>query len=84
MTKPRYVELRYTATATFDLKEHDINPNELENVWFKYGYAHIELKSGEKKSGLEYELDLHEVDYKWHDDLQVYDKNYNELEVDWI
>ncbi len=56
MTKPRYVELRYTATATFDLKEHDINPNEIENVWFKYGYAHIELKSGEKKSGLEYEL----------------------------
>ena len=35
MSKPRYVELRYTATATFDLEEHDINPDELEDVWFK-------------------------------------------------
>ena len=82
MSKPRYVELRYTATATLDLEEHDINPDKLEDVWFKYGEAHIELKSGEKKSELS--LDLHEVDYKWHDDLQVYDENYNELEVDWI
>ena len=82
MTKPRYVELRYTATATFDLEEQDINPDKLKDVWFKYGEAHIEFKSGEKKSDLP--ITMHEVDYKWHDNLQVYDKNYNELEVDWI
>ena len=82
MSKPRYVELRYTATATFDLEEHDINPDEIKDVWFKYGEAHIDLKSD--KTLPELSLDLHEVDYKWHDTLQVYDENYNELEVDWI
>lgn len=77
MKKPKYIEASFTQTISFDVE--DINFDNVEDYWVKWGTLNIQMKDG---SIIEID-DAHECDIDWkhpNEDPKIYDEDYYEVE----
>lgn len=75
--KPKLFIASYTAYLEFDVEEYDINWDEVEGVYCKYTTLEIHMKDGTIITQNNYN-DC-EIDYKWPNQLQLVDEDYNQL-----
>ena len=78
--KPKYIEAIYPQAIQFDLEDLEIDWNDVEDYWVRYGILNIEYKDGSIK---EYELSYEpEIDWKHPTSYGVYDKDWKEVSDD--
>jgi hypothetical protein len=80
MSKVATIQCEYTQTLEFDISDDNINYDDIEHHWCKWGTLHIEMKDGtshEYSNGHDME-----VDWKWPDKLRAYDKDFEDLTED--
>ena len=71
----------YTTTLEWDLEELNIDANEIDDYYIKYGTLHITYKDG---STVEHESNDcgGSTDYKWADKETFYNEDFDEVELD--
>ena len=79
--KPIQLIAEYTTTLEWDLEDLNIDANEIEDYYIKYGTLHITYKDGRIK---EYEsnFDMGDIDYKWAEKETFYNDQFDEVEID--
>ena len=71
----------YITSLEWDLEDLNIDANEIEDYYIKYGTLHITYKDGRIK---EYEsnFDMGDIDYKWAEKETFYNEDFDEVEID--
>ena len=71
----------YTTTLEWDLEDLNIDANEIDDYYIKYGTLHITYKDGRIK---EYEsnFDMGDIDYKWANKETFYNDQFDEVDLD--
>ena len=79
--KPIQLIAEYTTTLEWDLEDLNIDANEIDDYYIKYGTLHITYKDGRIK---EYEsnFDMGDIDYKWAEKETFYNDQFDEVEID--
>ena len=79
--KPIQLIAEYTTTLEWDLEDLNIDANEIDDYYIKYGTLHITYKDGRIK---EYEsnFDMGDTDYKWAEKETFYNDQFDEVEID--
>tara|TARA_Y100001937_G_scaffold14798_2_gene20110 strand:- start:2149 stop:2403 length:255 start_codon:yes stop_codon:yes gene_type:complete len=71
--KIKTVEASYTQAVQHDISHLNINYDDIQNHWCKYGTLVIEMKDGTR-----HEIDngnYLDVDFKWPEELRFYNKD---------
>lgn len=77
MNKPKYIEAIYSQAIQFDLEKLEINWDDVEDYWVKYGTLHVLYKDESiKKYEPNYEP---EIDWKYPTSTDVYGKDWEEV-----
>ena len=78
--KPIQLIAEYTTTLEWDLEDLNIDANEIDDYYIKYGTLHITYKDGRIK---EYEsnFDMGDIDYKWANKETFYNEDFDEVEL---
>ena len=78
--KPIQLIAEYTTTLEWDLEDLNIDANEIDDYYIKYGTLHITYKDGRIK---EYEsnFDMGDIDYKWAEKETFYNDQFDEVEL---
>ena len=77
MSKPKYIEAIYSQAVQFDLENLEIDWNDVEDYWVKWGTLNVLYKDGSiKKYEPNYEP---EIDWKYPTSTDVYDKDWEEV-----
>ena len=79
--KPIQLIAEYKTSLEWDLEDLNIDANEIEDYYIKYGTLHITYKDGRIK---EYEsnFDMGDTDYKWAEKETFYNEDFDEVEID--
>ncbi len=79
--KPIQLIAEYITSLEWDLEDLNIDANEIEDYYIKYGTLHITYKDGRIK---EYEsnFDMGDIDYKWAEKETFYNEDFDEVEID--
>ena len=79
--KPIQLIAEYTTTLEWDLEDLNIDANEIDDYYIKYGTLHITYKDGRIK---EYEsnFDMGDIDYKWAEKETFYNDQFDEVDLD--
>ena len=79
--KPIQLIAEYTTTLEWDLEDLNIDANEIDDYYIKYGTLHITYKDGRIK---EYEsnFDMGDTDYKWAEKETFYNDQFDEVDLD--
>ena len=79
--KPIQLIAEYITSLEWDLEDLNIDANEIEDYYIKYGTLHITYKDGRIK---EYEsnFDMGDIDYKWAEKETFYNDQFDEVEID--
>ena len=79
--KPIQLIAEYTTTLEWDLEDLNIDANEIDDYYIKYGTLHITYKDGRIK---EYEsnFDMGDIDYKWANKETFYNDQFDEVDLD--
>ena len=79
--KPIQLIAEYTTTLEWDLEDLNIDANEIDDYYIKYGTLHITYKDGRIK---EYESNfgMGDTDYKWAEKETFYNDQFDEVEID--
>ncbi len=72
------VDASYTQTIKFDIKDYDIEFNQIEYAYVRWCTLHIKLKNGEEIVIEDY--DEYDTDWKRPDSAFIYDEDENELD----
>ena len=79
--KPIQLIAEYKTSLELDLEDLNIDANEIDDYYIKYGTLHITYKDGRIK---EYEsnFDMGDTDYKWAEKETFYNDQFDEVEID--
>ena len=79
--KPIQLIAEYKTSLEWDLEDLNIDANEIDDYYIKYGTLHITYKDGRIK---EYEsnFDMGDTDYKWAEKQTFYNDKFDEVEID--
>lgn len=79
--KPIQLIAEYKTSLEWDLEDLNIDANEIDDYYIKYGTLHITYKDGRIK---EYEsnFDMGDTDYKWAEKETFYNDQFDEVEID--
>ena len=79
--KPIQLIAEYKTSLEWDLEDLNIDANEIDDYYIKYGTLHITYKDGRIK---EYEsnFDMGDTDYKWAEKETFYNEDFDEVEID--
>lgn len=79
--KPIQLIAEYITSLEWDLEDLNIDANEIDDYYIKYGTLHITYKDGRIK---EYEsnFDMGDTDYKWAEKETFYNEDFDEVEID--
>ena len=80
MSRSITVEAEYIQAYRIDLSHLDIDYDDIEYHWCKWGTLYLQMKDGtthEIDNG-----DHAEVDYKWPEELRFFDKDMNDITED--
>ena len=75
--KPTKFVATYSGYIEFNIEELDINWDEVEKVYCKYTTLELIMKDGSTITIWDY--GECEIDYKWPNQLQLVDEDYNQL-----
>ena len=78
--KPIQLIAEYTTTLEWDLEDLNIDANEIDDYYIKYGTLHITYKDGRIK---EYEssFSMGDTNYKWAEKETFYNDQFDEVEL---
>jgi hypothetical protein len=78
--KPIQLIAEYKTSLEWDLEDLNIDANEIDDYYIKYGTLHITYKDGRIK---EYEsnFDMGDIDYKWANKETFYNEDFDEVEL---
>ena len=79
--KPIQLIAEYKTSLEWDLEDLNIDANEIDDYYIKYGTLHITYKDGRIK---EYEsnFDMGDTDYKWAEKETFYNDQFDEVDLD--
>jgi len=79
--KPIQLIAEYKTSLEWDLEDLNIDANEIDDYYIKYGTLHITYKDGRIK---EYESNfgMGDTDYKWAEKETFYNDQFDEVEID--
>ena len=79
--KPIQLIAEYKTSREWDLEDLNIDANEIDDYYIKYGTLHITYKDGRIK---EYEsnFDMGDIDYKWAEKETFYNDQFDEVDLD--
>jgi len=78
--KPIQLIAEYITSLEWDLEELNIDANEIDDYYIKYGTLHLTYKDG---STTEHENNCEgDTDYKWADKETFYNDQFNEVWLD--
>ena len=78
--KPIQLIAEYKTSLEWDLEDLNIDANEIDDYYIKYGTLHITYKDGRIK---EYESNfgMGDTDYKWAEKETFYNQDFDEVEL---
>ena len=79
--KPIQLIAEYKTSLEWDLEDLNIDANEIDDYYIKYGTLHITYKDGRIK---EYEssFSMGDTNYKWAEKETFYNDQFDEVEID--
>ncbi|MAJ22636.1 MAG: hypothetical protein CMI75_02490 [Candidatus Pelagibacter sp.] len=79
MSIAKYIEAHYPQVLQFDIESINIDSKDIKDCWVKWAQLNIELKNGDVILVDNYhECD---VDWKWADKVQAFDKHFNKVKL---
>jgi hypothetical protein len=77
MSKAKYIQANYTQTIEFDLEELGIDWDKVEDYSIRYSELNILYKDGTEETFQS--TNDYEVDWKWADSEEIFDKYWYEI-----